>query len=81
MYAVLINLCAPDRRCVLNWVLAGLALKIPFIVAGATAHGSQLAAALVMGADGVEIGTGFMATQECNIKQGIKVFCAECCAA
>jgi len=58
-----------------HWVQqakAGLALKIPFIVAGATAHGSQLAAALVMGADGVEIGTGFMATQECNIKQGIK---------
>eukprot|EP00656_Telonema_subtile_P005045 TRINITY_DN12293_c0_g1_i1.p1 TRINITY_DN12293_c0_g1~~TRINITY_DN12293_c0_g1_i1.p1 ORF type:complete len:342 (-),score=82.87 TRINITY_DN12293_c0_g1_i1:67-1092(-) len=51
---------------------AGLALKVPFIVAGATAHGSQLAAALAMGAAGVEIGTGFMATQECTIKQGIK---------
>ena len=47
-------------------------LKVPFIVAGATAHGSQLAAALAMGASGVEIGTGFMATEECNIKQGIK---------
>eukprot|EP00658_Telonema_sp_P-2_P031953 TRINITY_DN23790_c0_g1_i2.p1 TRINITY_DN23790_c0_g1~~TRINITY_DN23790_c0_g1_i2.p1 ORF type:complete len:397 (-),score=117.52 TRINITY_DN23790_c0_g1_i2:327-1517(-) len=58
-----------------HWVQqakAGLALKVPFIVAGATAHGSQLAAALAMGASGVEIGTGFMATQECNIQQGIK---------
>jgi len=58
-----------------HWVAqakAGLALKVPFIVAGATAHGSQLAAALAMGASGVEIGTGFMATQECTIKQGIK---------
>lgn len=58
-----------------HWVQqakAGLALKVPYIVAGATAHGSQLAAALAMGASGVEIGTGFMATQECSIKQGIK---------
>lgn len=58
-----------------HWVQqakAGVVLKVPFIVAGATAHGSQLAAALAMGASGVEIGTGFMATQECNIKQGIK---------
>jgi len=58
-----------------HWVQqakAGLALKIPFIVAGATAHGSQLAAALAMGASGVEIGTGFMATVECTLKQGIK---------
>merc|ERR1711990_770897 len=47
-------------------------LKIPFLVAGATAHGSQLAAALSMGAAGVEIGTAFMATKECPIKQGIK---------
>jgi len=58
-----------------HWVQqakAGLSLKVPYIVAGATAHGSQLAAALAMGASGVEIGTGFMATQECTIKQGIK---------
>eukprot|EP00746_Dinoflagellata_sp_MGD_P008397 gnl/MRDRNA2_/MRDRNA2_116792_c0_seq1.p1 gnl/MRDRNA2_/MRDRNA2_116792_c0~~gnl/MRDRNA2_/MRDRNA2_116792_c0_seq1.p1 ORF type:complete len:337 (+),score=70.87 gnl/MRDRNA2_/MRDRNA2_116792_c0_seq1:96-1106(+) len=58
-----------------HWVsqpTAGLKLKIPFLVAGATAHGSQLAAALAMGASGVEIGTGFMATRECTVKQGIK---------
>merc|ERR1719479_458569 len=51
-----------------HWVsqpLAGLKLKVPFLVAGASYHGSQLAAALAMGAAGVELGTAFMATQEC----------------
>jgi len=60
---------------VTHWVsqpLAGLKLTVPFLVAGATAHGSQLAAALAMGASGVEIGTAFMATKEATIKQGIK---------
>eukprot|EP00929_Paragymnodinium_shiwhaense_P111628 TRINITY_DN79972_c0_g1_i1.p1 TRINITY_DN79972_c0_g1~~TRINITY_DN79972_c0_g1_i1.p1 ORF type:complete len:337 (+),score=73.05 TRINITY_DN79972_c0_g1_i1:87-1097(+) len=60
---------------VTHWVnqpLAAQKLKVPFLVAGATAHGSQLAAALAMGASGVEIGTAFMATQECPIKPGIK---------
>lgn len=58
-----------------HWVsqpLAGLKLKVPFLVAGATGHGSQLAAALAFGASGVELGTAFMATQECTVKQGIK---------
>lgn len=58
-----------------HWVsqpLAGLKLKIPYIVAGASYHGSQLAAAIAMGACGVELGTAFMATQECPIQQGIK---------
>jgi len=60
---------------VTHWVsqpTAGLKLKVPFLVAGATAHGSQLAAALAMGASGVELGTAFMATKECPIKQTIK---------
>lgn len=58
-----------------HWVsqpMAAQKLTVPFLVAGATAHGSQLASALAMGADGVEIGTGFMATKECPIQQGIK---------
>jgi nitronate monooxygenase len=60
---------------VTHWVhapTAGRKLKVPFLVAGATTVGTQLAAALAMGADGVEIGTGFMATKECPIKQGMK---------
>jgi len=58
-----------------HWVsqpMAGLKLRVPYLTAGATAHGSQLAAALAMGASGVELGTAFMATQECTVKQGIK---------
>merc|ERR1719362_1075205 len=58
-----------------HWIsqpIAGLRLTVPFLVAGATAHGSQVAAALAMGASGVEIGTAFMATKECPIKEGIK---------
>jgi len=50
---------------VTHWVHAPTAarkLKCPFLIAGATSVGSQLAAALAMGACGVEIGTGFMAT-------------------
>lgn len=60
---------------VTHWVsqpTAGLRLRVPFLVAGATYHGSQLAAALAMGASGVELGTAFMATRECPIQQGIK---------
>jgi len=34
--------------------------------------GAQLAAALAMGASGVELGTAFMATRECPIQEGIK---------
>mmetsp|Transcript_122549 Transcript_122549/g.192263 ORF Transcript_122549/g.192263 Transcript_122549/m.192263 type:complete len:343 (+) Transcript_122549:83-1111(+) len=58
-----------------HWVsqpLAGLKLHVPFLVAGATGHGSQLAAALAMGAAGVELGTPFVATKESTVKQGIK---------
>jgi len=45
---------------------------VPFLIAGATSVGQQLAAALSMGAAGVEIGTGFMATTECPVPQRIK---------
>lgn len=58
-----------------HWVsqpMAGLKLQVPYLVAGASYHGSQLAAAIAMGASGVELGTAFMATKECPIKQGIK---------
>jgi len=60
---------------VTHWVHAPTAarqLKVPFLIAGATSVGQQLAAALTMGAAGVEIGTGFMATVECPVPQGIK---------
>ncbi|MDR1070144.1 MAG: nitronate monooxygenase [Gracilibacteraceae bacterium] len=42
-------------------------LKIPAAAAGGFADGRGLAAALVMGADGVQIGTVFLCSEECEI--------------
>lgn len=44
--------------------LAARALTIPFAVGGGIGHGAQIAAALAMGADGVVIGTRFLAAEE-----------------
>eukprot|EP00924_Labyrinthula_sp_SR-Ha-C_P010353 maker-scaffold_23-snap-gene-4.56-mRNA-1 protein AED:0.04 eAED:0.04 QI:407/1/1/1/0.8/0.66/6/272/336 len=65
----------PGEEDVGNWVLAAKAAKelpIPFVVSGGCANGRQLAAALAMGAEGVNMGTAFMATTEAPIHQGIK---------
>lgn len=58
-----------------NFVLAARGaetLKIPFVVSGGVGNGRQLAAALALGADGVNCGTLFMATQEAPIHDNIK---------
>merc|ERR1719359_1372277 len=58
-----------------NWVLlakAGKKLPVPFIASGGVGTGTQLAAALAMGACGVNMGTRFMATKEAPIHQNIK---------
>jgi nitronate monooxygenase len=68
----------PGEEDVGNWVLlakAGQVLKakgIPFIASGGCATGKQLAAALAMGAEGMNMGTAFMATKEAPIHAGIK---------
>ena len=65
----------PGEKDVGNWILlaaAGKKLSVPWIAAGGTATGSQLAAALTLGASGVNMGTRFMATQECEIDPTIK---------
>mmetsp|Transcript_34671 Transcript_34671/g.79415 ORF Transcript_34671/g.79415 Transcript_34671/m.79415 type:complete len:330 (-) Transcript_34671:64-1053(-) len=65
----------PGEEDVGNWVLLAQAaqeLKIPFVASGGTATGHQLAAALAMGAEGVNMGTRFMATKEAPIHQKIK---------
>jgi NADH:quinone reductase (non-electrogenic) len=50
-------------------------VDIPVIASGGMADGRSLVAALALGADGVNMGTRFMATRECkihdNVKQGI----------
>ena len=47
-------------------------LKIPFIASGGMGNGQQLVAALAMGAEGVNMGTRFIATKEANADQGYK---------
>jgi NAD(P)H-dependent flavin oxidoreductase YrpB (nitropropane dioxygenase family) len=50
-------------------------LKIPFVASGGMADGRSLVAALAMGADGMNMGTRFIATREApvhpNVKQAI----------
>lgn len=48
-------------------------LSIPYIACGGIGTGRQIAAALALGADGVCMGTRFMATREAPIMDGIKV--------
>ena len=47
-------------------------VPIPVLAAGGIADGRALAAALMLGAEGVNMGTRFMATQECAIHENVK---------
>lgn len=51
---------------------AAAKLSIPIIASGGIADGRGLAAALALGADGVNMGTRFVATEEAPVHQGIK---------
>jgi len=65
----------PGEEDVGNWVLLAQAskeLKVPFVASGGNATGTQLAAALAMGAEGLNMGTRFMVTKEAPVHQGIK---------
>jgi nitronate monooxygenase len=58
----------PGEDDVGNFVLqarGAQVLKVPFVCSGGVGTGSQLAAALALGAEGVNCGTRFCATQEC----------------
>jgi nitronate monooxygenase len=48
------------------------AVNIPVIASGGMADGRSLVAALALGADGVNMGTRFMATRECKIHESVK---------
>jgi nitronate monooxygenase len=52
--------------------VAAKALKVPIIASGGIADGRGLAAALVLGAEGVNMGTRFCATREAPIHERIK---------
>ncbi len=65
----------PGEDDVTNLILLPLAarrLKIPFIASGGFGDGRGLAAALAMGADGINMGTRFMVTQEAPIHENVK---------
>ena len=47
-------------------------LKIPILASGGIADGRSLAAALALGADGVNIGTRFLATVEAPVHEAVK---------
>lgn len=48
------------------------AVKIPVITAGGVANGRTLAAALILGAEGVMMASRFIATPECRVHQKVK---------
>ncbi|KAG0324758.1 hypothetical protein BGZ99_001479 [Dissophora globulifera] len=52
--------------------LAAKALNIPFIASGGFGDGTGLAAALALGAEGINMGTRFLCTQESPIHNNIK---------
>ncbi|MDP6414616.1 MAG: nitronate monooxygenase family protein [Gammaproteobacteria bacterium] len=65
----------PGEDDVTNMILLPLAarrLKIPFLASGGIGDGRGLAAALAMGADGINMGTRFMVTKEAPIHEKVK---------
>ncbi|MBC7103691.1 MAG: nitronate monooxygenase family protein [Parvibaculum sp.] len=47
-------------------------LKIPFVASGGMGTASQLVAALALGADGINMGTRFIATKEAPVHENVK---------
>jgi len=47
-------------------------LKVPFVASGGMGTASQLVAALALGADGINLGTRFIATKEAPVHENVK---------
>lgn len=65
----------PGEDDIPNFILlprAAEALKIPFVASGGMADGRSLVAALALGADGMNMGTRFIATQEAPVHEKVK---------
>ncbi len=65
----------PSLEAVTTMVVANKAARlvnIPILAAGGIADGKGLVAALALGADGVVMGTRFIATKECAVHQNFK---------
>lgn len=65
----------PGEDDVPNFILLPRAadeLEIPFVASGGMADGRSLAAALAMGAEGMNMGTRFIATKEAPVHENVK---------
>jgi len=65
----------PGEDDVPNFILLPRAadeLKIPFVASGGMADGRSLVAALALGAEGISMGTRFIATQEAPVHENVK---------
>src|SRR5699024_5053723 len=65
----------PGNDDVPNFILlprAADSLDIPFVASGGMADGRSLMAALALGADGINMGTRFMATREAPVHARVK---------
>jgi len=65
----------PGEDDIPNFILLPRAadeLKIPFIASGGMADGRSLVAALALGADGINMGTRFIATVEAPVHENVK---------
>ena len=65
----------PGEDDVPNFILlprAAEELKIPFVASGGMADGRSLMAAIALGADGMNMGTRFLATQEAPVHENVK---------
>lgn len=65
----------PGEDDIPNMILlprAAQALSVPFVASGGMATGAQLVAALALGADGINMGTRFIATREAPVHENVK---------
>ncbi len=65
----------PGEDDVPNFILlprAAEELKVPFVASGGMADGRSLVAALALGAEGMNMGTRFMATKEAPVHENVK---------
>jgi NAD(P)H-dependent flavin oxidoreductase YrpB (nitropropane dioxygenase family) len=63
---------AEQLPTMITTILALREIRIPFIAAGGIGDAHGFLGALGMGADGVMMGTAFMATKECSVNDNIK---------
>jgi NADH:quinone reductase (non-electrogenic) len=65
----------PGEEDIGNYVLQAMGardLSVPYVTSGGVSNGRQLAAALALGACGVNLGTRFIATKEAPVHEDIK---------